>query len=150
MKELSRYLGVEKSKSSRLHPEGDGMAEAFVKQTKSCIQKQVNQNGTNWDLFLQPTAFAIRSNVANHSRLCPSELILGCKLNQPVDFVSPSQTTSFQHGQSKKFAETLRDRIIKCSDTVNNNLRKSRGIMKTSYDKNAHRHNFKAGDMVML
>ena len=150
MKELSKYLGIEKSKSSRLHPEGDGMAEAFVKQTKSCIQKQVDLNGTNWDLFLQPTAFAIRSNVTNHTRLSPSELMLGSKLNQPVDFISPSPTTSFQHGQSKKFAETLRNRIKLCSETVNSNLRKSREIMKTSYDKNARRHNFKIGDKVML
>ena len=91
MKELSRYLGVEKSKSSRLHPEGDGMAEAFVKQTKSCIQKQVDENGINWDLFLQPTAFAIRSNIAHHTQLSPAELIIGTKLRQPVDFILPSK-----------------------------------------------------------
>ena len=150
MKELSRHLGIEKSKSSRLHPQGDGMAEAFVKQTKSCIQKQVDQNGVNWDLFLQPTAFAIRSNIGLHTQLTPAELVLGSKLRQPVDTVFPSHTKSFQHGQSKKFAAKLRDRIKQCTVSVNNNLKKSRDVMKTSYDKSAKRHNFNVGDEVML
>ena len=45
MRELCRQFGIGKSKSSRLHPQGDGMAESFVKQLKSCIQKQVDENG---------------------------------------------------------------------------------------------------------
>ena len=98
MKELSRYLGVDKSKSSRLHPEGDGMAEAFVKQTKLCLQKQVDEHGADWDLYLQPTAFAIRSNIAYHTHMSPAELLIGSKLKQPVDFVAPSETKSFTHG----------------------------------------------------
>lgn len=150
MKELSRYLGVEKSKSSRLHPEGDGMAEAFVKQTKSCIQKQVDENGVNWDLFLQPTAFAIRSNIAHHTQLSPAELIIGSKLRQPVDSILPSKAKSFKHGQAMQFADNLCDRIKKCTNTVSSNLKKSRENMKRSYDKNARKHTFNVGDLVML
>ena len=64
MKELCKHFGINKTKSLRLHPQGDGMAESFVKQMKSCVQKQVDRNGGDWDLFLQATAFAIRSNIA--------------------------------------------------------------------------------------
>ena len=111
MLELSKHLGIQKSKSSRLHPQGDGMSEAFVKQVKSCIQKQVDNNGTNWDLFLQPTAFTIRSNTAHNTMFSPAELMVGCKLKQPIDYIIPTTTKSFQHSQSKKFAKTLVDRI---------------------------------------
>ena len=85
MIELSKILGVDKSKSSRLHPQGDGMSESFVKQLKRCVQKQVDENGTNWDLFLHATAFAVRSNMIYNSKISPSELIIGSKLAQPID-----------------------------------------------------------------
>ena len=150
MKELSRYLGIDKSKSSRLHPEGDGMAEAFVKQTKLCIQKQVDEHGANWDLYLQRTAFAIRSDMAYHTRFTPAELLIGDKLRQPVDFVSPSKTKSFAHGQSKKFAEDLKNKIVKSAELVKANLEKSRKKMKTTYDKTIRNQKFNVGDEVML
>ena len=66
-------MGIEKSKSSRLHPEGDGMAEALVKLVKSVIQKHVNFHGSDWDLFLQPAVFVICTNI-NNSTGTPAEL----------------------------------------------------------------------------
>ena len=58
MNELCKLIGTVKSKSSRLHPQGDGMAESTVKLLKSCIQKQVDQFGEDWDLYLHSTGFA--------------------------------------------------------------------------------------------
>ena len=62
MKELSNLLGIDKTKSSRLHPQGDGLAESFVKVLKSCIQKHVDSQGSNWDIYIQAAAFAVQSN----------------------------------------------------------------------------------------
>jgi len=68
MHEVCNLLGIGKSKSSRLRPQGDGLSEAMVKQTKSCIQKQVDtfittaSHGRNWDQHLQSSAFAIRTS----------------------------------------------------------------------------------------
>ena len=36
--EVAKILGIGKFKSSRLHPQGDGLSEAMVKQVKSCVQ----------------------------------------------------------------------------------------------------------------
>ena len=51
IKELCKLIGTVKSKSSRLQPQGDGMAESTVKILKSCVQKQVDQFGQDWDLL---------------------------------------------------------------------------------------------------
>ena len=61
------------------------MSESFVKQLKRCVQKQVNEKGTDWDLYLHATAFAVRSNLTYNSKVSPSELIIGSKLVQPID-----------------------------------------------------------------
>eukprot|EP00112_Aurelia_sp_Birch-Aquarium-sp1_P022657 Seg647.2 transcript_id=Seg647.2/GoldUCD/mRNA.D3Y31 product="hypothetical protein" protein_id=Seg647.2/GoldUCD/D3Y31 len=84
MQEACKLLGIGKSKSSRLHPQGDGLAEAMVKQVKSCIQKEVDSHGRDWDLQLQSAVYAIRSNPNNNTKVTPSELIFvqNC-LSQP-------------------------------------------------------------------
>ena len=42
MQEVAKILGIGKSKSSCLHPQGDGLSETMVKQVKSCVQKKVD------------------------------------------------------------------------------------------------------------
>ena len=150
MKELCKHFGVDKSKSSRLHPQGDGMAESFVKQLKSCIQKQVEANGSNWDLFIQSTAFAVRSNIAYNTKVTPAELIIGAKLTQPLDQVFEPSTQSYNQKQGALFAKDLKCRIQNSQKLVNQELTSSRSKMKDNYDKTAKPSPFKIGDRVML
>ena len=112
---MNKFLGISKSKSSRLHPQGDGTSEAFVKQMKSCIQKQVNDHGSDWDLHLQTTAFAIHNNIAHSTKFTPSELMLGTgtKLSQPIDRFVESPPKSFAHKQA---IEAHKNRPTKSSE----------------------------------
>ena len=59
MRQVSELLGILKSKSSRLHPQWDGLSEAVVKLVKSIMQKQIDIYGDDWDLYLQSAAFVI-------------------------------------------------------------------------------------------
>ena len=151
MKELCRQFGVDKSKSSRLHPQGDGMAESFVKQLKSCIQKQVDNNGSNWDLFLQATAFAVRTNMAYNTKHTPAEIILGDKINQPLDHLFENEPkASYNKKQAAEFAKELKNRIRNSKKIINENLTTSRNNMKKQFDKRAFQHPFRINDKVML
>ena len=64
------------------------MAESYVKKLKSCVQKQVEQNGSNWDLFLQ-TQHLLSDHTNNSTGVSPAELMIGAKLIQPVDTLIP-------------------------------------------------------------
>ena len=152
VKELCKHFGVDKSKSSRLHPQGDGMAEIFVKQLKSCIQKQVDENGSDWDLYLQSTAFAIRSNIAYNSKCTPAELMIGQKLSQPIDHVfdNKNKKQNFNQKQASQFAKDLKLRIENSKNIVNKHLTVSRERMKSQFDKGAKPSPFSVGDIVML
>ena len=46
VRELCKLLGIGKTKSLRLHLQGDGISGLMVKVLKSCIQKQVDSTGT--------------------------------------------------------------------------------------------------------
>ena len=148
-------LKVDKSKSSRLHPQGDGTAEASVKQLKLCIQKQVQLNGTDWDLNLQSAAFAIRSSTANSTQVTPAELVLGTKLIQPIDKVLPTQSQDVQplphnQRQASQFAKSLVNKLNETISITQNNLLKSRARMKHSFDKHTTPIPINVGDHVML
>ena len=155
IRELSKYLGLEKSKSSRLHPQGDGTAEAFVKQLKSCVQKQVTHHGADWDLHIQSAAFAIRSSIANSTHFTPAELILGTKLTRPIDKLIPTedqtQPVPYNQKQAAQFSKSLIDKMVETINITRDNLSKSRKHMKNTFDKHHSKVTpIHTGDQVML
>ena len=154
MQQLSELLGIDKSKSSRLHPQGDGLSEAVVKIVKSVIRKHVDKYGANWDLYLQSAAFAIRSNINSSTGVSPSELLVGGMLAHPSDM--PASSAGHQPAlplnvrQAKAFAQTLGARLKDSNKIVNESSEKSRSQMKQTYDKNVTSHRFEVGDQVMI
>ena len=127
--ELCKCLRIDKSKYSRLHPQGDGMSESFVKLLKSCIQKQVQSNGADWDVFIHVTAFAIRSNISYNTKFTPSELMIGSKLVQPIDTVIGLVPKSHIDKQCHLYARELRARLNDSYQMVNEHLVHSRQKM---------------------
>ena len=109
MRQVSQLMGIRKSHSSRLHPQGDGLAEAMVKLLKSIIQKQVDQFGSNWDLYLQSAAFAICSSVNRSTGVTPAQLVIGEYLKHPIHPSTDSQSTKlpFHKRQAHEFATNL-------------------------------------------
>ena len=104
--ELSLMLGIGKSKSSRLHPQGDGLSEAIVKIVKSCVQKHVDTTGKDWDLHLQSSVYAVRTSLTKSTGFSPAELIFGSSLKTPLELlatIDPKELQiSSQHHHQKQ------------------------------------------------
>ena len=132
MQEVAKISGIGKSKSSRLHPQDDGLSEAMVKQVKSCVQKQIDQYGSNWDLYLQSAVYAIRSSVNNSTKVTPAELIFGTELSLQT------------------FACDLGRRLQRSFADVRCTLATNRDRMKQQYARTASKHHYKVNDTVML
>ena len=91
---------------------GDGTADAFVKVLKNCIQKQVNIHGSDWDLYLQPTTFAVRNTIMSSTKISPAEIVLGAKLQEPIDkFLPATDKQPFNQKQAALFTKQLVDRL---------------------------------------
>ena len=135
-----------------LHPEGDGLSEAVVKLIKSAISKHVDKYGSNWDLYLQSAAYAIRSNMNCSTGITPAELLVGGKLRHPSDvtFDDAGLRPPLNVRQARQFAGTLKNRLNDSTKIVNETLQQSRDQMKRAYDKHTTKHDFKVGDSVMI
>ena len=147
MQEVAKILGIGKSKSSRLHPQGDGLSEAMVKQVKSCVQKQVDQYRCNWDLYLQSAVYAIHSSVSNSTKVTPAELLLGVKFSLLTELLysaSPrllvQQSAAHHVRQTQAFAFGLGLLLKRFFADVCCTLDMSRDRMKQQYDKTASKH----------
>ena len=114
---LFNFLGCEKSKSFRLHPQGDGLSESYVKFLRSIIQKHVDKYGSNWDMFMQSAAFAVRSSIKDSIGCTPVEVIFGEPLCRPIDLTSDSQTNCtkrpFNVRQAHQFAKSLKSNLMR-------------------------------------
>ena len=150
IKYLCTLIGTVKTKSSRLHPQGDGMAEATVKTMKAAVKKQVDEFGQDWDLYLQPTAFAIRTSLNSSTKHTPAELVIGDNLQRPIDVsIEKTKTTGNQRAH-KEFATNLVEKLEKSAKIVNSNIKNAQLKMKQRYDKHNTNHNVQVGNQVML
>ena len=157
MQEVAKILGIGQSKSSRLHPQGGGLSEAMVKQVKSCVQKQVDQYGCNWDWYLQSAVYAIHSCVNSSTRVTTAELLLGAKLSLPTELLcsaSPrllvQQSAAHHVQQAQACAIDLGLGLKRYLADVRCTLDMSRDRMKQQYDKTAPKHHYKVNATVML
>ena len=157
IQELCKLLGVNKSHSSRLHPQGDGMAESMAKILKDCIKKQVDKHGSDWDLYIQSAKYSVRSSICTSARFTPSQMILGEILKIPVDLLTTTSPKDLQtpgenynQWQAQQFLADLGNKLKGTFEEARRSLQVSRAKMKIQYDKITTTHKFKMGDFVML
>ena len=157
VRELCKLLGIGKTKSSRLHPQGDGISESMVKVLKSCIQKQVDLHGLNWDLYLHSAMYAARTSVNSSKGFAPSQMVLGSHIKLPVDLLTTNDVNDLQdkpqnhsQRQAQQFVSQFGKEVKRTFVQAQASLNTSRNKMKIQYDKKTTSHQFKVGDYVML
>ena len=117
IQELCKLLGVNKSHSSRLHRQGDGMAESMVKILKDCMKKPVDKYGSDWDLYIQSVMYAVRSSICTSTGFTPSQMILGEILKIPADLTTTSPKDlqapgeNYNQRQAQQFVADLGNKL---------------------------------------
>ena len=140
--ELCLILGIGKPKSSRLHPQGDGLSEAMVKTVKSCVQKHVDTMGKDWDLHLQSSVYAICTSLTKSTGFSLAELIFGTSLKTPIELLATTNPKELQipsqhhhRKQAQQFASTLGSQLQQSFSNVQGQLFRSRQQMKQQYNR---------------
>ena len=157
VRELCKRLGVGKTKSSRLHLQGDGISESMVKVLKSCIQKQVDLHGVNWDLYLHSAMCAARTSVHSSTGFAPSQMVLSSNIKLSVDLLTANNVKDIQdkpkkhsERQARQFVSELGKEIKRTFVQAQASLNNSRNKTKPQYDKKMTSHQFIVGDYVIL
>ncbi|GFW72739.1 malate dehydrogenase, mitochondrial [Trichonephila clavipes] len=146
LKGVCEILGIDKTKTTPLHPQSDGMVERFNRTILNNLSLMVSKNQQDWDqkvpLFLLAYAAPFTRLPDIHHPRCflaeifvpPCDLLFG----RPPD--TPSSPEEYVQNLQARFEDVhnlARERI---------NLRTEK--MKTRYDTKATGHQFKEGDKV--
>lgn len=85
--EMNKLLGIQRTRTSALHPQSDGMIERFNKTVGNMLATLVEKDQKNWDKVLPLAMMAYRSADQETTSYSPNMMMLGRKARLPVDLV---------------------------------------------------------------
>ncbi|GBM08942.1 hypothetical protein AVEN_57480-1 [Araneus ventricosus] len=146
--ELSKLLGILKTRKTALYPESDGMVERFNRAILNHLSLFVSRNQTDWDKQLPLFLLAYRSAEHEVTGLNSAEMLFVRTLRLPCDilFGRPSDTPS----SPNEHMENLETRLESVHAFARERIKMTSERMKTCYDSTATDRHFKEGELVWM
>ncbi|CAI5685240.1 unnamed protein product [Oreochromis niloticus] len=85
--EICRRLGVEKTRTTPLHPQSDGLVERFNRTLATQLAILTSRHQRDWDRHLPLVLWSYWTAVQESSQCTPAALMFGWELWTPVDLV---------------------------------------------------------------
>ncbi|GFS52302.1 hypothetical protein TNCV_4850271 [Trichonephila clavipes] len=148
LKGVCELLGIDKIKTTPLHPQSDGMVERFNRTILNNLSLMVSKNQQDWDQKVPPFLLAYRCTVheITGTGYSPSQMLFGRDLRLPCDllFGRPPDTPS----SPEEYVQNLQARFEDVHNLARERINLRTEKMKTRYDTKATGHQFKEGDKV--
>ncbi|MGL4266101.1 MAG: DDE-type integrase/transposase/recombinase, partial [Weissella cibaria] len=146
MQEVCRCLGIDKTRTTAYHPEGNGQVERTNRSLKSLL-KALTTDVHNWDVTLPRCVLAYNAAVHSSTGQTPSQLWTGREIRLPSDLRLVPNSHQLPIND---YVIKLRDSIRKCENMAREHLGVAQKRQKEYYDRKAHGSPLKAGDNVWL
>uniref|UniRef100_A0A669BLT9 Gypsy retrotransposon integrase-like protein 1 n=1 Tax=Oreochromis niloticus TaxID=8128 RepID=A0A669BLT9_ORENI len=149
--EICRRLGVEKTRTTPLHPQSDGLVERFNRTLATQLAILTSRHQRDWDRHLPLVLWSYRTAVQESSQCTPAALMFGRELRTPVDLVfgSPPEP-GIVGGPEMDYYRRLRERLQVVHDYTRQ-AQASAGVrQKRAYDTRCRGGAFVPGDKVWV
>ena len=149
--EVYRLLKVKPIRTSPYHPQTDGLVERFNQTLKTMLRKCAKEEGKDWDKLLPYLLFAYREVPQASTGFSPFELLYGRQVRGPLDILRESWESSSKSSESVvSYVLTMREKLDRMTELVQENLAKAQKKQKEWYDQNARAREFQTGDLVLV
>ena len=137
-REMCLLLDIDKTRTTPLRPQSDGMVERYNRTLENMLSKFVAENQRDWDEHLPFLMMAYRSSVHETTGCSPSELMLGRNLRLPIDllFSRPQEETL---RSPTEYVHKLQQRMEKTHDFARETLKIESERQKRQYDHRVDR-----------
>ncbi|KAF8782265.1 Retrovirus-related Pol polyprotein like [Argiope bruennichi] len=137
---------IDKTQTTPLHPQSDGMVERFNRTILNHLSIHVSMNQQDWDRKLPMFLLAYRSAVHETTGFTPSQMLFGRELRLPCDllFGRPPDVPS----SPEEYVHELQERLESVHEFACNRIDIATEKMKTRYDTRATGHEIHEGDKV--
>ncbi|KAJ8016400.1 hypothetical protein DPEC_G00006830 [Dallia pectoralis] len=148
--EMCQRLGVEKTRTTPLHPQSDGLVERFHRTLGQQLAIVTEKHQKDWDTHLPLVLMACRSAVQDSTACSPALLMLGRELRTPAEMVfgRPPEEAPLPAGLD--YARRLQDRLESAHSFARQQMERAGIRQKRHYDTRAKGRHFVAGELVWL
>ena len=151
IKQLCELTGVEKTRTTPYHPEGNGQTERHNRTLLGMLSKCIDAETQNdWDEWLPIVQFSYNTSVHSSTGIQPFELQFGRSSRTLLDlFVSESKFSDRQVPVSeclKKIKSQVSRQVKQAQGSISESMLKQ----KAHYDKKESFRCYKKGDLVLL
>ena len=146
---VCNLLGINKTRTTALHPESDGMVERFNRTLENQLAIFVQHHQKDWDDHVPLLMMSYRSAVHESTKQTPAKLMFGREVNLPLDLLfgrPPNEKVK----SVDDYVEMLEKRLENVYEFARIRTRVASDRMKRRYDVGASDDTFKAGDLVWV
>lgn len=149
MAAICTRLGIEQTRTSAYHPQGNVQVERFNRTLESMLTMVVNDHQTDWDLHLPRVLFAYRTAIHDATGFSPFHITFGRSPTLPVDTMMGTLPRQ-QPKNVPAFLDDLHHSLHSAYHTVRQHIHSAHQHNKQRYDKEKPYTPFMVGDQVWL
>ena len=150
MEDLCDLLSIEKTHSSSMRPQANGLVERFNRTLISMLKAYCQSNQADWDIFLQQVMMAYRSSIHSSTKITPNKMVLGREVVLPMHAVIGSPKVTPAGNGHDDYVTKLQNKLQQCHDLARKNLKVAAKYQKKYYDSKSKITSFSQGQLVWL
>lgn len=148
--ELTRLLGVQKSRTTPYHPQGDPQPERFNRTLLGMLGTLEEEKKQNWSKYVSALVHAYNCSKHDSTGFSPYLLMFGREARLPVDLrfgTSPDNHSGTDHVQ---YVQGLREQLARAYKLASEASDKSAEANKRRYDAKVRENDLQTGDRVLV
>ena len=149
IKGICRILGIEKTRTSAYHHQGNGQVERFNRTLEAILAKTVKESQRDWDSCLQKALFAYRTSLHEATGFTAFHLVFGRTPKLPID-VMLGRVGEIEYEEYPPFVQDIHSKLKCAFEQTRQKLSISHQHQKEIYDASSQGSPFRIGDRVRL
>ena len=147
---VCKLLGIQKTRTSAYHPQGNGQTERFNRTVEAMLAKMVQANQRDWDCYLPKVLFAYRTSIHETTGFTPYHLNFGHSPVLPIDVFLGRSSMGSSHATYPEFVQSLHKQLKQSVQLARDCVQQQHQRHKQLYDSRAIANRFNVGDCVWL
>ena len=153
-KKLLQLSGIDKSRTTPYHPEGDGQPERFNRTVLNMLKCLTSDQKKDWSRHVAKLAFAYNSMVNKSTGYSPFYLLFGRESRLPIDYIFginlDDDGTSCGKRRYDNFVEEWENSMKEAVDIAKRHVEAAHKWNEKSYNKKVRGVKVVVGDKVLL
>jgi transposase InsO family protein len=150
IKELCAILGIDKSRTSPYHPEGNGIAERFNRTLLNMLGTLPEEKKSKWKDHIATVVHAYNCTRHDTVGVSPYSLVFGREPVLPIDVIYGIQRPDIEANTYSEYVRKLREQLQHAFELAKSHSRDAQETQRNNYNKKVRGRKLEVGDLVLV